>query len=111
MLDAVTDRLGPLEAKVNTTLATLDTLLLSFTEVLNPRSRENLEQTIANFNKTSSNFISISKNMDEILDGNKEKLSSTITNLDTTSKNFAKLSDSLAQINTGEMVREMEDGV
>ncbi len=111
MLDAVTDRLGPLEAKVNTTLSTLDTLLLSFTEVLNPRSRENLEQTIANFNKTSSNFISISKNMDEILDGNKEKLSSTISNLDTTSKNFAKLSDSLAQINTGEMVREMEETI
>ncbi len=111
MLDAVTDRLGPLEAKVNTTLSTLDTLLLSFTEVLNPRSRENLEQTIANFNKTSSNFISISKNMGEILDGNKEKLSSTISNLDTTSKNFAKLSDSLAQINTGEMVREMEETI
>jgi phospholipid/cholesterol/gamma-HCH transport system substrate-binding protein len=47
--------------------------------------------------------------MDELLDANKEKLSSTITNLDITTKNFAKLSDSLAQINTGQIVRQMEE--
>lgn len=109
MLDMVTSRLGPLEDKVNTTLATLDTLLLAFTEVLNPRTRVNLEETLATLNTTTKYFKSISKNMDELLDGNKEKLSSTITNLDITTKNFAKLSDSLAQINTGEMVRQMEE--
>jgi len=109
MLDAVTSRLGPLEEKVNTTLSTLDTLLLSFNQVLNPRTQENLEETLATLNTTTKYFRSISKNMDNLLEGNKEKLSSTIANLDVTSKNFAKLSDSLAQINTGEMVREMEE--
>lgn len=109
MLDAVTSRLGPLEEKVNTTLSTLDTLLLSFNQVLNPRTQQNLEETLATLNTTTKYFRSISKNMDNLLEGNKEKLSSTITNLDVTSKNFAKLSDSLAQINTGEMVREMEE--
>lgn len=111
MLDAVTARLGPLEEKVNTTLATIDTLLLAFTEVLNPRTRDNLEQTLANLNNTTRNFTGITENIDELLDGNKEKLGSAITNLDITTQNFAKLSDSLAQINTGQMVKEMEDAI
>ncbi|EDM43081.1 hypothetical protein SCB49_12689 [unidentified eubacterium SCB49] len=111
MLDAVTDKLGPLEEKVNTTLSTLDTLLMSFTQVLNPRTQKNLEETLANLNKTSKNFIGISGNLNQLLDGNQEKLNATFTNLDVTTKNFAKISDSLAQINTGEMVREMEETI
>ncbi len=109
MLDAVTSRLKPLEAKVNTTLTSLDSLLHSFNEVLNPRTQANLEETLATLNTTTKYFRSISKNMDELLDGNKEKLSATMTNLDVTTKNFAKLSDSLAQISPGEMIREMEE--
>lgn len=108
MLDAVTARLGPLEQKVNTTLSTLDTLLLSFNQVLNPRTQANLEETLATLNTTTKYFRSISKNMDELLDGNKAQISATITNLNATSKNFEKLSDSLAQINAGEMIKEME---
>lgn len=108
MIDSVTAKLVPLQDEVTATLKSLDTLLLSFNQVLNPRTQANIEETLATLNTTTKNFRSISKNMDELLDGNKERLTATMSNLDVTSKNFAKLSDSLAQINTGEMIREME---
>lgn len=108
-IESITAKLGPLEEKVNTTLSNLDTLLVSFTEVLSPRNQANLEEMLTTLNTTTKNFRSISKNMDELLDVNKEKLSATMNNFDIASKNFATLSDSLAQINTGEMARDMEE--
>lgn len=108
ILDAFTDKLGPLELKVESTLSTLDTLLLSVTDLIDEKTRMNLKQTMATLNTTSQSFKNISQNMDQLLIANKEKLGSTVDNLSITSKNFAALSDSLANINTGKMVQQIE---
>ncbi|RFN58230.1 MlaD family protein [Marixanthomonas ophiurae] len=108
MLDAVTERLGPLEKKVNGTLSTLDTLLLSFTAIVDEDTQENLKQAIASLKDASASFKGITANVDGLLGENKEKLNKTFNNLDVTAENFAKLSDSLAQIETGQMVRDLE---
>ena len=47
MFTAVTKALGPLEKKVNTTLATVDTLLLSYTAIVDEKTRQNLKEAIA----------------------------------------------------------------
>ncbi len=109
MLDAVSERLGPLEEKVNNTLAGLDTLFLGINDVLDEQTRNNLKITIANLSETAVAFKGASRNINTLLAENKEKLSNTLTNFDTVSKNFASLSDSLAQIETGKIVRDMED--
>ncbi len=108
MLDAVTERLGPLEEKVNGTLSTLDTLLLSFTAIVDEDTRKNLKEAIASLTDASASFKGITANVDGLLGDNKEKLNKTFSNLDVTAENFARLSDSLAQIETGQMVRDLE---
>ncbi|MCW8981177.1 MULTISPECIES: MlaD family protein [Altibacter] len=108
MLDAVTERLGPLEKKVNNTLATVDTLLLAFTDIVDEPTRNNLREAIQGLNRTLASFNSVTNRMDGLLAENSDKLSRTFTNLDTTAENFAKLSDSLAQIETGKMVADMQ---
>lgn len=108
MLDAVTARLGPLEKKVETTLATVDTLLLGVTDLIDEKTRRNLKETIATLNTTARSFQTISKNVDVLLGDNKEKLNNTLANLEITSTNFARLSDSLSKIETGKMVADLE---
>lgn len=108
MLDAVTERLGPLEKKVNGTLSTLDTLLLSFTAIVDEDTRKNLKEAIASLTDASASFKGITANVDGLLGDNKEKLNKTFANLNVTAENFARLSDSLAQIETGQMVRDLE---
>lgn len=108
MLDAVTARLGPLEKKVETTLATVDTLLLNVTDLVDEKTRRNLQETIATLNTTARSFKTISQNVDGLLVDNKEKLTTTLTNLEVTSKNFARLSDSLSKIETGKMVADLK---
>ena len=109
MLDAVTARLGPLEEKVNTTLAAVDSLMFSLTAVVDKDTQGNLRRAIANLADASYSFKGIARNTDALLGDNKEKLNRTFTNLDTTSQNFARLSDSLSQIETGRMVAQIEN--
>lgn len=111
MLAAVSKALGPLEKKVNNTLATVDTLLLSFTDIVDERTRQNLKDAVENLNKTLNSFSGVSEKLNGILANNNAKLDRTFTNLDVTAANFAKLSDSLSQLQTGKLVSDLQDVV
>jgi phospholipid/cholesterol/gamma-HCH transport system substrate-binding protein len=108
MLDAVKKALGPLEDKVTFTLATLDSLLISFTLLLDVETRENLQGAIANLNTTMKSLNGASGSLDVILNNNIDKLDRTFTNLDEMAVNFNQFSDSLAQLETGRLVSEFQ---
>ncbi len=111
MLTAVTKALGPLEKKVNNTLATVDTLLLSYTAIVDEDTRKNLKEAIENLNKTLNSFSGVSENLNHILANNTGKLDNTFTNLDKTAGNLSKLTDSLAQLETGKLVTDLQNVV
>ncbi|OAD92439.1 ABC transporter substrate-binding protein [Aequorivita soesokkakensis] len=111
MLTAVTKALGPLEKKVNNTLATVDTLLLSYTAIVDEDTRKNLKEAIANLNKTLNSFSGVSENLNHILANNTGKLDNTFTNLDKTAGNLSQLTDSLAQLETGKLVTDLQNVV
>jgi phospholipid/cholesterol/gamma-HCH transport system substrate-binding protein len=111
MLTAVTKALGPLEKKVNNTLATVDTLLLNVNAIVDERTRKNLKEAIENLNNTLNSFSGVSENLNHILSNNTGKLDNTFTNLDKTAGNLATLSDSLAQLDTGKLVRDLQNVV
>ena len=111
MLTAVTKALGPLEKKVNNTLATVDTLLLSINAIVDEQTRQNLKEAIANLNTTLNSFAGVSENLNHILSNNTGKLDNTFTNLDKTAGNLSKLTDSLAQLETGKLVTDLQNVV
>lgn len=108
MLTAVTKALGPLEKKVNGTLATVDSLLITFTKLLDDDTRENLQGAIANLNTTMKSLNGASGSLDGLLRNNADKLDRTFTNLDEMAVNFNSLSDSLAQLETGKLVSDFQ---
>lgn len=111
ILDQVTGKLAPLEAKIESTLTSLDTLLIGVNEVLDTESKANLKRTISNLSATVAEFRGASASMNSLLKDNREKLNNSIANLDNTTANFSKLSDSLAEIEVGKMVKELESTV
>ena len=111
MLVAVTKALGPLEKKVNNTLTTLDVLLHSITDVLDPKTRVNLQQTIANLNTTMKSLNGASNSLNTLLQDNTTKLNNTFTNLDKMATNFNSLSDSLSKLETGKLFTELQNVV
>lgn len=111
MLTAVTKALGPLEKKVNNTLATVDTLLLSINAIVDEETRRNLQQAIVNLNTTLNSFAGVSENLNKVLANNTGKLDNTFTNLDKTAGNLSQLTDSLSQLETGRLVTDLQSVV
>lgn len=111
MLSAVTKALGPLERKVNNTLATVDTLLLSVNAIVDEDTRSNLREAIANLNTTLNSFAGVSENLNHILSNNTGKLDNTFTNLDKTAGNLSRLTDSLSKLETGKLVTNLQNVV
>lgn len=111
MMATVTKALGPLETKVNNTLATVDTLLLNVNDVVDEETRNNLKEAIKNLNNTLNSFSGVSENLNHILGNNTEKLDNTFVNLDRTASNLSQLTDSLAQLETGKLVSDLQDVV
>lgn len=109
MLEVMTGGLKPLEQKVLTTLSNLDSLVLNLTDVLDDETRLNLKESIVSLNQTMNSFKEASGNLNSIIKTNKEKLNNTFANLEIASENFARFSDSLAQIETGKMVKDLEN--
>lgn len=111
MLTAVTKALGPLEGKVNNTLATVDSLMLNVNDIVDAETRQNLKEAIENLNKTLNSFSGVSENLNHLLANNSSKLDNTFTNLDKTAANLSTLTDSLAQLETGKLVSDLQEMV
>ena len=111
MLVAVTKALGPLEDKVNNTLVTLDVLLHSITDILDPKTRANLQNSIANLNTTMESLNDASSSLNGLLKENKGSLNNTFANLENMTTNFNSLSDSLSKLETGKLFSELQNVV
>ena len=111
MLVAVTKALGPLEDKVNNTLVTLDVLLHSITDILDPKTRANLQNSIANLNTTMESLNDASSSLNGLLKENKGSLNNTFANLENITTNFNSLSDSLSKLETGKLFSELQNVV
>lgn len=108
MLSAVTKALGPLEKKVNNTLATVDTLLFSVNAIVDEKTRENLKEAIEHLNNTLNSFSGVSENLNHLLANNSGKLDNTFTSLDKTATNLSNLTDSLSQLDTKKLAADLQ---
>lgn len=100
--------LTPIQEKLNAVLSNADALLANLNDVLDANTKANLKKTIAELNKTMTNFSSVSASADKILTENKDKLGSAVANLDKTTSNFAKISEDLEKAKLGETVENLE---
>lgn len=108
LTDALAQQLEPLQYKVQKLLDNADVLFTNVNEILDEKTKQNLKNSIAELNKTLSEFSLASKNINEMIADNKSKINSTMTNFDKTAANFSKMSDSLAKANLGQTVKNLE---
>ncbi len=108
VIDGLFEKFTPLEKSILASLAKLDTVLTDLHDVMDEKTKTNLQQSIAGLNETISSFNGAAQKMDALISDNKVVLDSTFVNLDKTMSNFAKFSDSLAQMETGKMIAELQ---
>jgi len=111
IFSSVTEKLNPLQAKVENVIVSADSLMTGLTDVLDVKSRNNLKASIAQLNETISNFKTISESVNNLVKNNDEKLSNTLSNTQVITRNLSKLSDSLVNANFGTTIKNLETSI
>ena len=111
LFSSVTEKLNPLQAKVESVIKSADSLMTGLTDVLDPKSRQSLKSSILELNATITNFKSASANVNELIKKNDDKLSKTLDNAELMTTNLAKLSDTLVNANLGLTIKNLEDTI
>ncbi len=108
MFSSVSEKLNPLQAKLESVIVNADSLMLGLNQTLNTDTRKNLRQIVANLNTTVTNFRKSSASLDALLVENKDKLDSSLANVAVVTDNFAKLSDSLVKADLGQTIKKLQ---
>lgn len=108
LLELVNERLTPLQMKVEKAVESADSLLNSLNQVLNPKTRHNIETTFEDLSVTVASLKGSAQTINGVLSENSGKLDRTFTNLDEMSTNLNNFSDTLSNVNLNQLVNDME---
>lgn len=107
--DALISQVGPVKDKLDKVLGNANTLLVNLNDVLDAKTKNNLQSSLENLNQTLAQFKTASIQVNTMLDDNKLKISRTMTNVDKVTSNFSKISDSLSKVNIVQTVQKLEN--
>lgn len=111
IFSSVTEKLNPLQAKVENVIVSTDSLMVGLNDLIDAKSRAHFKSSIAKLDVTISNFKNISESIDKLIKSNEEKLSNVIANAEKMINNLAKLSDTLINANVGLTIKNFETTV
>ena len=111
LLGDVMSKLGPVGDQIKTTVHSLDSVLKNINSIFDPNTKNNLQQVIANINKTTASLVvssasiqammntqsgAITQSMNNVasftknLSDNNEKVTKMLSNVEKTTDNFSK---------------------
>lgn len=104
MLGDVMSKLGPVGDQVTATLHTLDSVLKNINSVFDPSTKGNLQQVIANMNRTTASLMVSSASLQAMLNQQTGALAQSMNNVNSFTKNLAanngKITSSLNNLET-----------
>jgi phospholipid/cholesterol/gamma-HCH transport system substrate-binding protein len=95
--DALKEQLQPLVAKLEVTLGSVDSVLLTVNSIFDPTTKGNLRDAIANLNVTMNNFSRTSASLNRMLDPN-GSVGKTFNNFESISGNLKNNNDKITGI-------------
>jgi phospholipid/cholesterol/gamma-HCH transport system substrate-binding protein len=111
IFSSVTEKLNPLQAKVENVIVSADSLMVGLNEVLDVKTRNNLKLSIEELNATVTNFKELSHSVNQLVKSNNKSISETLENANVMTSNLAKLSDTLVNANIGLTIKNLEDTI
>lgn len=108
IFSSVTEKLNPLQAKVENVIVSADSLMTGLNNTLDVETRENVKLSLNRLSDAILNFQKLSGSLDSIVINNEIKINNTLKNAETMTNNLAKLSDTLINANLGLTVKHLE---
>lgn len=108
LTELVQQRLTPLQAKVEGAVTNADSLLMNVNDILDPKTKKDLRESIAGLNTLVKSFQGSANSLNSLLADNQDNLNKSITNLGVITENFNKLSDTLVNAGLGGTIKKLQ---
>lgn len=108
LTDLVQKNLAPLQQKIEGAVTHADSLLVSFNQILDTKTKTDLRETVTGLNALVKSFQSTSNAMNALIADNRVQLNGSVKNIGLITDNFAKLSDSLSNAGLTTTIKNLE---
>ncbi|MGV6845049.1 MAG: MlaD family protein [Lutibacter sp.] len=108
IFSTVTEKLNPLQAKVENVIVKADSLFGNLNDLIDAKTKIHFKNSVAQLNAALSNLNAASKDVSVLLADNKYKLDKTIANTQAFSNNLKQLSDTLVNANLGVTISKLQ---
>ncbi len=108
ILSSVSEKLNPLQAKIENVVVSADSLMSGLANVLDEKRRENIKNSIENLNLSIKNFRDLTESLNNVVKENEGKIGKTLENSEKLTKNLSNFSDTLVNANIGETVKKLK---
>jgi phospholipid/cholesterol/gamma-HCH transport system substrate-binding protein len=111
LTELVNQKLAPLQRSLDAILQNADSVMVGVDEILDPKSRQHIKNTLENLDGVTRNFNEAGQTLNTMLSDNKGKLDRTLTNVDQLSENLADLSDTLVNADLGLALNSLKNSM
>ena len=100
MIAGIMDKLGPVGLQVQQTLTHLDSVLKNINKIFDPTTRNNMQEVIANINKTTASLVISSASIQQMLASQSGSIAQSMDNINGFTKNLADNNNKVTQVLT-----------
>ncbi|MGB2397785.1 MAG: MlaD family protein [Flavobacteriaceae bacterium] len=111
LTEVVSQKIAPLQQKIEQVLTNADTLFAGINTVLNEEGQDNLSVTLRDLSKAIKNINTVAQSLNGILTQQKGNLNTTLDNVASITQNINQLSDSLVHSNIKQTLVKFETTV
>ena len=111
LLELVNNRLTPLQARVETAVSDVDTLVTSVNSILSSDTQRSIKQSFIDIRTTLNSLRNTTKNINDVVAENKQNINSSFVNINQTTENLKNVSDSISRINIEKISNDLEESV
>ena len=109
LTQTISDRIVPLESKIESVLTNADSLFMDINDVLDSKAKNNLRSIISNLNLTLEKVNSISASLDKITKSELSNIKNTVSNFSDISTKLKVFSDSINYNNLKNSLNEINN--
>lgn len=107
MTESLSNKLVPLQDKIEKLLVNADKMLTGINNVLDKNTQDNIKKSLAELSKTMEQFHQASAGVNTLIAENKTQIGGMVSNFNKISNNFSKISDSLNKADLGKTVKSL----
>lgn len=98
LLGDVMNKLGPVGDQIKTTVHSLDSVLKNINSIFDPNTKNNLQQVIANINKTTASLVVSSASLQAMMNQQNGAITQSMNNVASFTKNLADNNDKVTKM-------------